>query len=421
MSDNKWIEDLRAKEAGYEISAPEGLWADIDSRLGAESAAHRRWPLPIWRRAAAVAAVAAVALIVGVVLYTHRAGIGMDEMASESMINIKAGIAGESNDMPMTQLQAVANVRQQSRHQVRDEAASVTVAEPFPDVSKPAATVPELECGDDDEQADDAEATSADAVTGSRLYAPMHGDHSMRHRDAAWPKPGVKRDWQLVTYVGNMIADGNNHATGRGLRLYQDASGMASDAVIGDNPMTDFATLNQNRIFETRAYHNIPLRLGVNIIVPLRGRWSIETGLTYSLLSSTFKSEAQSSLCETHQRQQYIGVPLRLGYELLRSERWMAYASAGGMIEKSVYGRSKTTLYVGDSRVNTTTASVPERAVQLSVSGALGLRYRLTRVASIFVEPGVSYYIDNHSAVSNSYKEHPLNFDLKLGVSISLE
>lgn len=48
------------------------------------------------------------------------------------------------------------------------------------------------------------------------------------------------------------------------------------------------------------------------------------------------------------------------------------------------------------------------------------MQFNLSSVVGLYVEPGVSYYFDNGSSVSNIYKEKPLNFNLEFGLRFSL-
>ena len=40
---------------------------------------------------------------------------------------------------------------------------------------------------------------------------------------------------------------------------------------------------------------------------------------------------------------------------------------------------------------------------------------------SLFVEPDIGYYFDNHSSIPTFYQEKPLSFNLNLGLRFSFE
>lgn len=429
MKDDKWIEDLRKKEAEYEMPAPEGLWAGIDSRLKAASADRRPMPGRWQRRYVQVAAAALVAIVVGTSLFVHYSNSEGGNI-TKPLINIQteAAIAdgsrqldsahsGDENDAergasaPLTKL--IAKSTPITHMNMNLGTSELRDAENQDTITPLSPAMP----GDDGKIAD---ATCDRDETGQ---IDSYGDTTPEWGSRMRPRQHSKgnHNWRLVAFAGNVTTGAGNHTAGRGMNYAYSSSGPMSDPVMGQNPPEDFSTINQNKPVETRERHNMPLRFGVNISVPLRDRLSLETGLTYSILSSTLTAESQTSLCETHQKQHYLGLPIRLGYVLVQGGRWAVYSSAGGMVEKSVYGRSKSKLYMGTSPMATTTSGVSERELQLSVCAAVGMRCRVAMAVNVFLEPGVSYYFDNHSGVYNSYKDHPLNFDLKLGVSFDLK
>lgn len=170
------------------------------------------------------------------------------------------------------------------------------------------------------------------------------------------------------------------------------------------------------RQVRTKTRHNLPLRFGVNVSFPLSGRLSLESGVTYSILSSTTTSGSDTRRDESHQRLHYIGIPLRLRCDIWSTGRLGIYASGGGMAEKCVYGRRTDTV---EGR-QPTTQNVSESRLQFSVAASAGILYSITRSLDLFVEPGASYHFDNGSSVKNSYKDRPLNFDLKAGVRFNI-
>ena len=82
------------------------------------------------------------------------------------------------------------------------------------------------------------------------------------------------------------------------------------------------------------------------------------------------------------------------------------YLTAGGAIEKCVYGK------LGDEKQTVD-------PVQLSVLGALGAQYNLSRRWGLYVEPGISYYFDDGSKVQTIRKERPCSFTLQAGLRLT--
>lgn len=82
------------------------------------------------------------------------------------------------------------------------------------------------------------------------------------------------------------------------------------------------------------------------------------------------------------------------------------YVSAGGAIEKCVYGK------VGSEKETV-------KPVQLSVMGAVGAQYNISNRVGIYVEPGVSYFFDDGSPIETIRKENPTNFTLQAGIRLT--
>ena len=63
---------------------------------------------------------------------------------------------------------------------------------------------------------------------------------------------------------------------------------------------------------------------------------------------------------------------------------------------------------------------VKEGGMQWSLNAAVGAEYNFMHNLGLYVEPGVSHYIDNHSSVENFYKYKPTNFSLNVGLRLGI-
>ena len=117
----------------------------------------------------------------------------------------------------------------------------------------------------------------------------------------------------------------------------------------------------------------------------------------------------------------YIGLPLSVRYDIFQWKRLSLYASAGVLVEKNISGKVVRN-YVLDNRTERhDSEKITDRPLQWSLNLSSGIELSLTHQLGLFVEPGVSYYIDNKSPVSNIYKELPVNFNLNLGIRFTVE
>ena len=147
--------------------------------------------------------------------------------------------------------------------------------------------------------------------------------------------------------------------------------------------------------------HKQPVSAGVSIRRQLRKGFSIETGLTYTLLSSDIQLTGNTQTVE--QKLHYLGIPLRANWDFFNNRYLTFYLSGGGMVEKCVYGK------VGTEEENV-------KPVQLSVSGAVGAQLNVTKNVGIYAEPGVAYFFDDGSEVETIRKENPFNFNMQVGM-----
>ncbi len=159
-----------------------------------------------------------------------------------------------------------------------------------------------------------------------------------------------------------------------------------------------------------RMHHQMPIRLGLSLSYALNRSWAVETGLSYSRLRSDYNERDYFYDQTLH----YVGVPLRVVYNVWSHRRFSLYAAAGGMLEKCVAGKAKEGY--DDGKSQELRYSLDEKRWQWSVNASVGLQYKLASFAGIYVEPGVSHYFDNASSLSNIYKDSPTRFSLQIGL-----
>lgn len=144
-----------------------------------------------------------------------------------------------------------------------------------------------------------------------------------------------------------------------------------------------------------------PFSAGVTVRKALSDRWGIESGLVYTQLNAERTMGGDESFTQD-QKLHYIGVPLKVDLSLYTNKRVKLYASAGGMVEKCVSAREEK----------------PD-PLQLSLTTAVGLQYKLSDRLSLYAEPGLSYYFDDGSPITTIRKEKPLNMNLLCGVRMT--
>lgn len=138
--------------------------------------------------------------------------------------------------------------------------------------------------------------------------------------------------------------------------------------------------------------HKQPLSFGFSVRKGLARGFSVETGLTYTYLASDVKFAGSSETVS--QKLHYLGIPLRANWNFVDKKSFIMYVSAGGAMEKCVYGK------IGSKNETV-------KPLQFSVMGAVGAQYNISSRVGIYVEPGVSYFFDDGSDIETIRKENP--------------
>ena len=159
-----------------------------------------------------------------------------------------------------------------------------------------------------------------------------------------------------------------------------------------------------------REKHLPPFQFGLDVSFPISPRLALETGLSYSILVSTFEQGLPP--VATHQKAHFLGIPLRALLCVYHKKAWDVYVGAGGKFERCVAVDA-----AGPDGVADAGGSYPS---QWSLQMSAGVQYQISPHAACFLEPGCGYYFDNHSALRTAYGERPVNFSLKMGIRFNI-
>ena len=166
--------------------------------------------------------------------------------------------------------------------------------------------------------------------------------------------------------------------------------------------------------------HYMPLVIGLSLNKSLSSRWSIETGLRYTLLRSDFLSESELINKETIQRIHYIGVPLKFNYRIFTYNGFSLYGQGGGALDIPVYGTQSILEYypkLGTTNKNLLHINAP---LQWSVEGGLGIQYHFTPSFSIYAEPSFKYYFNTGSDIKTIRQDKPFEFSIPIGLRLNM-
>lgn len=175
----------------------------------------------------------------------------------------------------------------------------------------------------------------------------------------------------------------------------------------------------QSYALKTDAKHYRPVTFSVLAKWQFTETLGLESGLSWTMLSSRFTTSSATSQIADQQTLQYIGIPLNMTFSFLDTRLFTIYATMGGMVEKCIDGRVKHSEYVSDKLLLSYVDKVSVTPLQWSVSGGAGIQANFSDNLAFFAEPGLSYHFRNESQVGTIYREHPLDFRFSFGFRVT--
>ena len=445
-----WKEDIHDRLGNFETDAPDGLWEAIHQRMAQTERAQaekRQTPFvlqPALRRTACAAA-ACLALVVGYQYFADggkETVNGVKQAGGDGMIAVGGTVASD-NSRYVASKPATASIVATNLAGVRvakngvtpaavyaqtqnDESAQISTPQHLnTSTSQPHnPTTPQHLTPSTSQHLNPSTSqplnpstsephtpsTSQPHTPSTSLLAYTPADNSRgRHEGAA-------ARWTLSTSATTgMGASSVTNSTA----TYVEAVGP-DDVIWADNPQLGIGIFNQGKSVKTEYKHRLPVRVGLNVAYRLTDRLSVESGVSYTRLSSDMKDGTKDNYSSGSQKLDYIGVPLNVKYRAFGYRRLSVYASAGLLTEKCVSGKTTHEYVISGEKKKHEAEDVAAKPWQLSVNAALGAQFDVLRNVGVYVEPGVSYYFDDRSTLSTIYKEKPLNFNLNLGVRYTI-
>lgn len=417
--EDKWIRNWKERLGNHTEPAPKGLWAELEKELE-----EPRRILPFYRRYAVAAAVASVVVLSSVALWWHSSTADYVKQVSEEIAEVRQaapeGVLSEpetgTESASVVQHPTVSRQLAQARPMMSEAIVPVSASVEAERPNDGENVTPQTE---EQEQHQPAVVTTKEpepVVRRGRYTYDFSSDNAGRR--ASGRTSGQR--WEVGLAVGNAPVATNENVGGyrnlsrkQGLMMLMPASGAVSSAY------SQLLARNIDDEVTSRTKHKMPITLGVSVRWHLNDRWSVESGLTYTKLSSELWSGTERDFYESDQKLHYIGIPVKASYKLWENKLFAFYVSAGGAVEKSVSGKMSTTCTVNGVVKETETEDLNVKELQWSVSSAVGAQVKLTRHLGLYIEPSLNYYFKDGSEIETIRKEHPLNFNLQTGLRLS--
>jgi len=172
---------------------------------------------------------------------------------------------------------------------------------------------------------------------------------------------------------------------------------------------------NSTSIPKVGLKHKQPVSFGIGIGYTLNDRWSLQSGLVYTLLSSEWRTDLDYQM-KFKQQLHFVGVPLGISYKIAEWNKIQFYTTAGGMAEWNIAGNIKTNSYSLDGAQLTEKESVRMKETQWSVNARVGATYPVIKFINAYVEGGANYYFDNKSSIETIRSNKPFHVSLQAGL-----
>ena len=470
------FDDIRKKLEFLEEEAPGGLWEGIESSLPPAAAPLERknvrslrW---LWMPAAAAAAALAVFLLLPVREETEDgsllAGLPEQVAGEESRTEDSQQIVWEEVDPSEVYSSSEAGTLAQAVPVLEQEPAE-ECSLPVPGEKNTLSLTPVAADGKNDasealavaEGKSDASETSAvaegesEAAAASAVVQPesaVSSASSDGKPDSSGREDDRRATMELLPddfpdFESESAGKRNRFAALRPQSISAGASGFMTQSRMENtySPVSTFNTLNskapsgdgtgqavpasdrpsgepvqvQSYALKTDAKHYRPVTFSVLAKWQFTETLGLESGLSWTMLSSRFTTSSATSQIADQQTLHYIGIPLSMTFSFLDTRLFTIYATMGGMVEKCVDGRVKHSEYVSDKQLLSYVDKVSVTPLQWSVSGGAGIQANFSDNLAFFAEPGLSYHFRNESQVGTIYREHPLDFRFSFGFRVT--
>ncbi|HBF95574.1 MULTISPECIES: outer membrane beta-barrel protein [unclassified Proteiniphilum] len=425
---NQWQNNLRDRMERHEEPAPDGLWNRIEQIMNAGSynkAVQARRNTLLWGlRIGTVAAVALILFYIGLHTLGLKENVENMQTAEQQLKKNLAPDRHHSPNKPATKIEEQLLAHRAEAGKLTENVSKTTKASTIAETGE---TV-KLQQNDEQQQPQDESYTREETPTQHQADPNPQRPVIETTNTPAFQLP-VNRHrrksakWQADVYASNIPSGAtsthNGYDSFRPYAFPSEEEEYVVAAVRSDLP-EGISVLSEYQHVYTDIEHSQPVVLGVSMQYHLDERWSVTSGLTYTMLSSRLRSGTDNHYYNSRQTLHYVGIPLNVNYTVWENDKISTYVSGGGMVEKNVSGTLSTNFVIDNKLQTRSRQEISVKPLQWSVNSAIGIQHRLTNNIGIYAEPGVAYHFRNGSKVETIYKEKPLNFNVSLGLRFSL-
>lgn len=401
-----WTHRLPDLLEGYTEAAPEGLWDAVQA--GVVAPRKRRGAVVWWSAAALVAAAAAILLLV----FLPKPAPLQPEVLPVPENRLVQGAAPELPTAPLPGTPPAAAFPKafpEIHSEAVPEAATDAALDVIPEVT------PEMTPEVTPKVASEVTSETEGPESLPHETEPQHPVRPDRPTPGANPKihPGAKPRLQFTVTSGAYLAQAGSAVT-QGYGISANPGMPMLSKAIGSNPIS-VPMLRRNQASTTESRHRQSLRLAVGVSYNFTDRWSVASGLSYTVLRSDYNTVSGETATYSTRHLHYLGIPLSLQWKALEWKRLSLYLNAGPMWETAVGARLGSRSYVGAALSSEQAESPSVRDSRWSLNAGVGIQYQLFRRGALFLQPGLSWHIPQADSPESYYTVHPLSPDFSFG------
>lgn len=386
-TENKWEEAVREKLTGVEKNLPEGDWIEFIAGSKARKSSTTRVLAICFGCGIAAAILAAVLML-------PRHSMNQEYNSSElpeSLLAENMVQKSEASENIIQKEQTKMPQASPERHIRKDNPESANTKE----VSK--ASSEEVVSSENDNSLDKEIAPNESNRQEDNV--PMPEEESRQELESEDTFLRQEHDEDKKMAGRHSVSISLLGAGGRGTasdRIEQDGNNGSNGSNNGKNEPSDFYEY----------VHRRPITFGMSISYELTPKVSIVTGVEYSQYRSSITYFNKN--ISFNQRVGYVGIPLRIDYQVLRANHFSVYTGFGIKADWCVKARG-----VEDD--------LTDKGLNWTAYATVGAQYEIVSGIDIFFQPELSYYLNSDGHTPQTYRtENPIMVSAVLGLRLSL-
>ncbi len=394
MNEDKWIHSIKKKLSNHRMATPTTLWDKIDGQLSTSVIKIKRHHIYI------AAAVATIAVILSLAIFAPFKTIKPES----KILADKATYASEQ--LHIEPLSIDTKQQQQESNEPQQTHNNYTTQQHFTkNLTKITSQEDILTTTDEKTIITQAEPSL------SEIPSNNHTNKPSVCQEHTW----VDTNKPLKTYclyndsISNdcndiILKKTNSHKTTSHRLIF------AANTTYRQASITPFSF----RCGEAEILFNHKMPLNVKVLFEKQfGKWNIGTGASYTYMTANYN--ITYNLRNGRQELHYIGIPLYVGYEFAKINRFSFYTSLGGQIDFNTQAihseNSNSHAYPCIENIE-----FRDKKPQLSAQLHVGAACEIVPHLDLYIEPTLGYYFDNGSRIHSAWHDQPWNISLSFGL-----